>query len=625
MRRNGRGDRVLDMKQFGKAAWAGSALLALPLIVAGVLAETVLPASGSRLATLFLIYVVAVLGNQIYSGNSGIMSFGHTSFMAIGAYASALLSIMPAAQASALPNLPGWIAALAGQPLPVAVLGALAVVCVVAVIFGLPIARLGGSAASIATLGLLVITHVTLVASTDLTRGSQTFFGIPRGVPMWLVVGCAVVAVVIARLYRSSRSGLALRAAREDEIAAGAVGVDVVRLRFGAFVLGALLCGVSGALLAHFLGAFSPKDFYFNLTFLLLSMLILGGITTVSGAVGGTAVIVVLVELLRRTEAGGDFGIVTLPQVFGLTDIGIGLVILTVMYRLREGLFGVRELDERLGLDDVAAAAVATAPAPAEKSQASLTVENVGKKFAGLTALENVDFAIEPGLVTGLIGPNGAGKSTLINAVCGIVPPSTGRVMIGGQPVAGMPVHDVPRAGLGRTFQNIRLFKNLTVLENVRVAANSVARPAEDTAASARAALAMVGLTDLAPRIASTLPYGAQRRLEIARALALRPRFLLLDEPAAGMNPAETDALMEVLRRIRAEHQLGLLVVEHDLKLIMRLCDRIVVLNKGQQIAMGTPDEIRADPAVIEAYIGRKRAAPQPPQTPPAGQALPAT
>ncbi len=602
-------------------------MMAAFFIVVALLAQWVLPASGARLASLFLIYVVAVLGNQIYSGNSGIMSFGHTSFMAIGAYASALLTIQPAVQATSLPLLPGWIAAMNGQPLALALPLALVAVVIAAVVFGLPIARLGGSAASIATLGILVITHVTLVASTTITRGSQTFFGIPRGVPMWLLLGCAVAAVVIARLYRSSRSGLALRAAREDEIAALAVGVNVVRLRFWAFVLGALLCGASGAMLAHFLGAFSPKDFYFNLTFLLLSMLILGGITTVSGAVGGAAVIVVLVDLLRRLEGGVDLGALSLPPVFGLTDIGIGLVILVVMYRLREGLFGVRELDERLGLDDGPGDTPAYVAASVEAGQ-NLTVENVSKNFAGLVALENASFAIEPGLVTGLIGPNGAGKSTLINAVCGIIPPSSGRVMIGAQDVAALAVHDVSRAGLGRTFQNIRLFKNLSVLENVRVAANSVARPGEDPVAAARAALAIVGLTDMAPRLASTLPYGAQRRLEIARALALRPRFLLLDEPAAGMNPTETDALMEVLRLIRVEHQLGLLVVEHDLKLIMRLCDRIVVLNKGQQIAIGTPEEIRANPAVIEAYIGRKRAAQTAAQTAAQhttpGQALPA-
>ena len=212
-------------------------------------------------------------------------------------------------------------------------------------------------------------------------------------------------------------------------------------------------------------------------------------------------------------------------------------------------------------------------------------------------------------LVTGLIGPNGAGKSTLINAISGVVPPSSGRVLLNGTDTALVPVHKVPMLGLGRTFQNIRLFRNLTVLENVTVAADAVTGPGEDSRAAAMAALAVVGMQDLASRPANSLPYGAQRRLEIARALALRPSFLLLDEPAAGMNPAETDALIAVLRQIRADHRVGLLVVEHDLKLIMRLCDHIVVLNKGQMIAEGTPEEIRANPAVIEAYIGKRRAA----------------
>ena len=164
----------------------------------------------------------------------------------------------------------------------------------------------------------------------------------------------------------------------------------------------------------------------------------------------------VLVDLLRRLEGGVDLGPLSLPPVFGLTDIGIGLVILIVMYRLREGLFGVRELDERLGLDDGPVKAPAYVAAKGEPGH-SLTVENVSKNFAGLVALENASFAIEPGLVTGLIGPNGAGKSTLINAVCGIIPPSSGRVMIGAQDVAALAVHDVSRAGLGRTFQNLSL------------------------------------------------------------------------------------------------------------------------------------------------------------------------
>jgi branched-chain amino acid transport system permease protein len=589
-------------------AWKGALILSLPLVLLAVLAETVFPPSLARLVTLFLIYVVAVTGNQIYSGNSGIISFGHAGFMALGAYASALLTINPSVLSTSLPNLPHWMAVWAGQPLAIGMIVALMVVAGVAVLFGLPIARLGGAAATIATLGLLVIVHVTLIASTDITRGSQTFYGVPRGVSALTALPLALLAVVIARLYRSSRGGLALRAAREDEIAATAMGVNVVRQRFFAFVTSAIVAGASGVLLAHFLGAFSPKDFYFNLTFLLMSMLILGGISTVSGAVGGTALIVLMVDLLRRLEGGATVLGLELPEVFGLTDIGVGLVILAVMYRLRDGLFGVREVDERL-FPEALVAAMPTAALLARKGDTSLKVEKVGRRFAGLVALEDVTFSVRPGLVTGLIGPNGAGKSTLINAISGVVPPSSGRVLINGQDTAAMAVHDVPAAGLGRTFQNIRLFRNLTVLENVMVAADAVTRAGEDSRAAAMSALTTVGMQDLAARPAGSLPYGAQRRLEIARALALRPAFLLLDEPAAGMNPIETDLLITVLQRIRLEHQLGLLVVEHDLRLIMRLCDHIVVLNKGQMIAEGSPAEIRGNPAVIEAYIGRRRAA----------------
>jgi branched-chain amino acid transport system permease protein len=596
------------MPRFGMQAWKGALILSLPLVLLAVLAETVFPPSLARLVTLFLIYVVAVTGNQIYSGNSGIISFGHAGFMALGAYASALLTINPSVLSTSLPNLPHWMAVWAGQPLAIGMIVALMVVAGVAVLFGLPIARLGGAAATIATLGLLVIVHVTLIASTDITRGSQTFYGVPRGVSALTALPLALLAVVIARLYRSSRGGLALRAAREDEIAATAMGVNVVRQRFFAFVTSAIVAGASGVLLAHFLGAFSPKDFYFNLTFLLMSMLILGGISTVSGAVGGTALIVLMVDLLRRLEGGATVLGLELPEVFGLTDIGVGLVILAVMYRLRDGLFGVREVDERL-FPEALVAAMPTAALLARKGDTSLKVEKVGRRFAGLVALEDVTFSVRPGLVTGLIGPNGAGKSTLINAISGVVPPSSGRVLINGQDTAAMAVHDVPAAGLGRTFQNIRLFRNLTVLENVMVAADAVTRAGEDSRAAAMSALTTVGMQDLAARPAGSLPYGAQRRLEIARALALRPAFLLLDEPAAGMNPIETDLLITVLQRIRLEHQLGLLVVEHDLRLIMRLCDHIVVLNKGQMIAEGSPAEIRGNPAVIEAYIGRRRAA----------------
>ena len=610
------------MGRIRRGTVVGIVATALPLVVAAAVAAGLFPGAGERLVTLFLINVVAVIGIGVYSGNSGIISFGNVGFMAVGAYASGLLTINPIVQKTALPHLPEWLMGW-GMPFLPALIVALVVVALVAVAIGVPVARLGGSSASICTLGFLVIVHVVLVASSDFTRGSQTFFGIPRAVNLWVALPFAILAVAVARIYRDSAAGMKLRASREDEIASAAVGVNVRLHRFLAWVLGAILSGAAGVLFAHFIGAFSPKDFYFNFTFMLLAMLILGGITTVSGAVVGAAVIMVIVEFLRKLEGGVDLGFLSLPTVFGLTDIGIGLAILLVMYRLQDGLLGVREIDEQVPFLK-RLAAVDARPAPAASVEApvsdagTLRVENVGKRFAGLVALENANFDIRPGLVTGLIGPNGAGKSTLINSVSGVVPPSTGRVTIDGADVAALPVYKVPVAGLARTFQNIRLFKNLTVLENVTVAASAVAKD-RDPVDLARAALAEVGLGDVAGQLAGTLSYGAQRRLEIARALALKPRYLLLDEPAAGMNPAETQELMTVLDRIRTRYRLGLLVVEHDLKLIMRLCDIVVVLNKGQQIAIGTPAEIQANPAVIEAYIGRRRAAA--PHTPPAIEA----
>lgn len=602
------------MMRIRRGTVVGIVATVLPLVIAALVAKGLFPGAGERLVTLLLINVIAVIGIGVYSGNSGIISFGHVGFMAVGAYASGLLTINPIVQKTALPHLPDWLMGWGMHFLP-ALFVALVVVALVAVAIGIPVARLAGSSASICTLGFLVIVHVVLVASSDFTRGSQTFFGIPRAVNIWVALPFAILAVAIARIYRDSASGMKLRASREDEIASTAVGVNVRLHRFLAWVLGAILSGAAGVLFAHFIGAFSPKDFYFNFTFMLLAMLILGGITTVSGAVVGSAVIMLIVELLRKLEGGVDFGVFSLPTVFGLTDIGIGLAILLVMYRLQDGLLGVREIDEQVPflkrLSDGVVKPVAEQPVQvATKESGTLRVENVGKRFSGLVALEKADFEIRPGLVTGLIGPNGAGKSTLINSVSGVVPPSTGRVMIDGTDVASLPVYRVPVSGLARTFQNIRLFKNLTVLENVTVAASAVAGE-RDPADLAREALAEVGLGNVEGQLAGTLSYGAQRRLEIARALALKPRYLLLDEPAAGMNPAETQELMTVLDRIRTKHRLGLLVVEHDLKLIMRLCDVVVVLNKGQQIAIGTPAEIQANPAVIEAYIGRRRSTAQ--------------
>jgi ABC-type branched-subunit amino acid transport system ATPase component len=235
---------------------------------------------------------------------------------------------------------------------------------------------------------------------------------------------------------------------------------------------------------------------------------------------------------------------------------------------------------------------------------AVLEAVEVSKRFGGVHALRNVSLRLGEGEVVGLIGPNGSGKTTFLNCLSGVFPPTTGRIALDGRPIPRRG-HAVARRGVVRTFQNIRLFGWLTALQNVEVGALGAGRVRRGSSGRhALQTLAQLGLERLADRYAGTLSYGDQRRLEIARALAAHPRFLLLDEPAAGMNEGESTELGAAVQAIRKERGCGVLVVEHDLRLIMRICDHVVVLNEGEVIASGSPAEVRTDPAVVAAYIG---------------------
>lgn len=234
----------------------------------------------------------------------------------------------------------------------------------------------------------------------------------------------------------------------------------------------------------------------------------------------------------------------------------------------------------------------------------ALVISDVTKDFAGLRALDAVSLRLEQGEILGLIGPNGSGKTTLINIITGFLKPSAGRIWLDGTELTGLPPHKIAPLGLARTFQTIKLFMNLTVRENVEVAAVSVGLARQEAGRRADEMLEMLGAADLADMQAGSLPYGAERRVEIARALAANPRYLLLDEPAAGLNEAESEELLETLASIPKEFGCGLLIVDHDMRLIMRLCDRLHVLNYGKTISEGNPDEVRKSPAVIEAYLG---------------------
>lgn len=240
----------------------------------------------------------------------------------------------------------------------------------------------------------------------------------------------------------------------------------------------------------------------------------------------------------------------------------------------------------------------------------TLVARSVGKRFGGLTALEDVSLEVAEGTFLGLIGPNGSGKTTLINIVSGVLRPTRGRVYLGRKDITGISPHRIARAGIGRTFQGIRLFSNLTVMENVQVPVAGRRRsfPGRSWRREAEQALEHLGIEHMSDVVAGTLPYGVQRKVEIARALALDPRFLLLDEPFAGMNEEESDELVGRLGQIRAALNCGFLVVDHDLRVIMQLCDRVVVLNEGRRIAAGIPLQMWKDPNVIEAYLGERAA-----------------
>ena len=599
----------------------GACVLFALLVGGGLLYAAFGTPSRDGLVTQMLINAVIVLGVHVYIGNTGVLSFGHIGFGAIAGYTFAIFAISVDRKAVTISNAPFGLSEIQWSPLA-STLAAIVVTLVVAFIIGLGLARseakTGAVAATVITLSVLFMAHEVAVNWDKLTGGDRAglSFGIGQTLQSrWPIYLALLGALVTARLFATSRQGRLGRAAREDNLAARARGINPSVQQMYALLLSVVIVAVGSVLRVYSLGSITPKFFFFEFTLLTLTMLVVGGRHSTTGALVGVVVITVGNELARYLS-GPRVDVANFILKPGLSDMFLGLAMLGFMILRPDGLLGDWELDEwfiRRWRGRRTEPEPERAVPPAARPHTPLDVGEVTVDFGGFRAVDDASIDVVTDRITGVIGPNGAGKTTLLNALTGLAPVTTGHVRLDEADLTGMPSFRIARAGLVRTFQNLRLFPALTVRENVAVAALSMRRHGDRPdldGPSIDQLLAEVGLWDQRDRRARELDYGNSRRLELVRAAATRPSFLLLDEPTSGMNEAESLAMIEQVRTVAGLVGAGVVVVDHDLGFITGICDRLYCLDRGAVVAVGTPTEIQNDPVVQAAYLGT--AAPEP-------------
>jgi branched-chain amino acid transport system permease protein len=611
-----------------------------------------------------LAYAMLALGLNIVVGFAGLLDLGYAAFFAIGAYTyGALSSYQIQPQWSSFWEPFQWLGLVmhldAGAGigtvhfdvsfwlmLPISA----AVAAFFGLLFGAPTLRLKGDYLAIVTLGFGEIVPIVARNTPYITNGAQglsgvttpKFLGYEFGVKStpyyYLGLVLIVLLIFISARLKHSRVGRAWLAIREDEIAAEAMGVNRTKLKLLAFAIGASFAGVTGTFYVAKLQTASPEMFMFPVSIMILVMIVFGGIGSVAGVVVGALSLQLLQSWLLQDltlwiHALGDLtGIVFLQNLDLVQSIELifGIILVGMMLYRRQGLIPERAAVKALTYEQqnampsrnaVAAGLVPLHRRTIDPGRPLLEIKGLAKSFGGIKAVNRIDLNVMPGSIVAIIGPNGSGKTTFFNLITGLIEPDGGHVLLAGEDVTGLKPHRIVEKGIARTFQNLRLFANMTLMENALVAAHTrtstgaigavlrLPRVKREEAAARARALEILGIfgNRLMPRLqhlAFSLSYANRRRLEIARALVSEPVLLLLDEPTAGMNPTETLELTDQIRHLR-ERGVTILMIEHKLNVVNEIADKVIVLDHGEKIAEGTAKQVHSNKEVLRAYLGR--------------------